>query len=106
WMESLHICRTSLLESQKKTAKHLNQLIRLNPTAKALRLALQMAQIELAVAIAAENPFLIAKATKKILQIEKQRQQLDRLQKSLIALGNFELSRGAAQALLKLRKQN
>jgi hypothetical protein len=55
WMQSLYICRTELLSAQEMTAKYLKRLMDLNPMAKSLRLALQMAQIQLAAAIAIEN---------------------------------------------------
>ncbi|MEZ0392042.1 MAG: hypothetical protein ACAH59_07510 [Pseudobdellovibrionaceae bacterium] len=106
WMQSLHICRTELLKTQKTTASHLRTLMNLNTSAKALRLALQRAQIQLAIAIATKNFPLAAKAKMEILRIEKLRRQLDGAQRSLILQANFEMSRGVQTVLRKIKKQS
>jgi hypothetical protein len=106
WMESLHICRTELLSAQKRTSVPLSTLMKLNNLAKALRIALRTAQIELAIGIATENAAQIAKATADILRIQNQQKQLDLYQKALILQGNLEMNRGLQSVATKLRAQD
>jgi hypothetical protein len=106
WMQSLHICRTNLLSAQKKTRTHLKRLMDLNALAKSLRLALKMAQAELAFAIATENPGSAAKATADIMRIQEQRKRLDLLQKSLIVRANLEMNNGLRKTVSELNLQS
>lgn len=108
WMESVHICRTELLATQKATQDHLERLMDLNPMAKSLRIALKMAQIQLAIAIAMTppNPALVAKAKAEIARIQQQRKQLELLQKSTILAANLEMARGVQSVVSKLRLQS
>lgn len=106
WMESLQICRTELLNSQKRTATQLEALIKLNPLAANLRTALLNARIQLAAAIASKNFPLAAKIQADIIRIEKQRSQLDQHQKSLIRLAEQQMSSGVDRVRRRLRSQD
>lgn len=106
WMQSLHICRTELLHSQKKASIPLKNLLELNKLAKSLRIALAMAKAQLALAIATKNPGLAAKAIADITRIEGQRRQLGLLQKTLILQANGEMARGLTAAVSKIRRQS
>jgi hypothetical protein len=106
WMESLHICRTHLLGAQDKAAKNLTDLIRLNKTVKLLRVSMIQAKIELAAAIAAKNPGLVAIAKRKILMIKRQQQAVFVQQNLLITNANSYVSYGAFQVVRLLSQQN
>jgi len=106
WMQSLHICRTKLLETQASVGKTLEKLMALNSEARALRIALQVAYAELATGIATENPGLIAKATRDIARIKRLQKNLDLLQKSHIWAGNTEMLSGIQKVARNLRTQD
>lgn len=106
WMQSLHTCRVELLKTQDQVGEHLKQLMQLNKLAKTLRLALKMAQVELAAAIAAENPPWIAKVLLRIKQIQAQQKTLDGVQRSLIAISDTKLNFAVFKVVQKIRQQD
>ena len=105
-MQSLHICRTELLETQEKAGKTLKQLMDLNNTARSLRIALKIAEAALIAAYATENPAIIAEAQVQVDQIKLQQKALDALQKSLILRANTQLFTGVQKAARLLREQD
>lgn len=106
WMQALHTCRTELLSTQNQVGKDLKRLMEMNKVAGSLRMALQAAYVELAAAIAAENPGWVAKVRWQIQQIKTQQKILDASQKTVIALANFKLNAGVYQVMQKIYKQN
>lgn len=105
WIQSLHICRTELLKTQDQTSSHLQNLLRLNPQALALRTALRIAQAQY-LAAAATNPPLAAALLVRIASLQRQRVILDRAQRALIMQANFQMSQGLLQVHQRLRDQN
>lgn len=106
WMQSLHICRTELLETQASVGKDLDRLMKLNPQVKALRIALNIAYIQLAAAIAAQNPAAAAAAQARIMQIKQQQRLLAGVQKALIFSANSKMLSGPLKVSRRLREQD
>ncbi|MGZ5279960.1 MAG: hypothetical protein ACXWC9_08460 [Pseudobdellovibrionaceae bacterium] len=106
WMQSLHICRTELLETQSSVGKTLEKLMALNAEARALRVALQAAFAEFATGIATSNPALIAKANRDIAQIKRLQKKLDVIQKSYIWDSNAKMLSGIQKVARSLRSQD
>jgi len=106
WMQSAHICRSTLLETQNQVGKELDKLMSQNLPAKSLRLRLAAAKIELAAAIASENPVWISAVELKIQQIQIQRIRLDHFQKMIILKANLQMARGSQRVVQKLRQQD
>lgn len=106
WSQSFHICRSELFKVQTSVAQNLEQLLKLNSQAKSLRVALGLAQAKLAFAMVKADPLLIAAATKEISKINKQKKQLDIIQKSIINHANLKLKAGTWRVTQKLKKQN
>ncbi len=106
WMQSLHICRSGLIQTQKEVALDLEALLRLNPVAQTLRLRLKMAYVKLAAAIASQNWGLAAQARIEIAQIKAQQKKLDLAQKLLIQKANLRMKMGSFRAYQELRSQN
>lgn len=82
------ICLTEGRKIQENLARNEEGIMKLNPIASDLRLRLNLAYAELAVAAA--NPALIAEAQAKISLIKNQQKQLDSLQKSLLKKTKIE----------------
>jgi hypothetical protein len=106
WMQSLYICRTELLKTQNGVGDTLEKLMGLNKQALSLRTQRRLAYIELAEAIAAENPALVSQAWRKIRLIERQQKALDLQQKSLIWTANSKMQGGLQKVSQKLRLQD
>lgn len=106
WMESMHICRTELLATQKRTSLPLRSLMALNPQVKLLRIAMIQAQAELAAALASQNYGWAANVQKRILQIQKQQRLIAMTQKTLIATADALMIAGPMQTLQKLISQD
>lgn len=106
WMQSLHICRVNLMETQKKVSIDLKNLMDLNTLAKSLRLQLRQAHIKLVLAIAQENWPLVAQTRLEIYQIQARQKQLDLTQKALIQLANVKMTSGVFKVYQELRRQN
>lgn len=106
WMQSLHICRSGLIQTQKEVAVDLEALLRLNPLAQTLRLRLKMAYIKLAAAIASQNWGVAAQARIEISQIKAQQKKLDIAQKLLIQKANLRMKTGSFKVYQELRSQN
>ena len=106
WMQSLHICRTELLKTQSEAKKSLENLLTLNNLAASLRAELLAARMELAAAIAAENPGLIARAEAHILKVQSRQRVLDQTQKKLIFAANFQMNSGLQKVTSKLHLQD
>jgi hypothetical protein len=106
WMQSLHICRTELLSTQKRAAQDLSTLMSLNSVAQGLRIALTAAKVELAAATVSMDPIMIAKATANIAKIKRQQQQLDGVQKALISKADLAMSAGVQKVRFLLQAQD
>ena len=106
--ESLHACRTALLDSQSRLAEGWSQLRLLNPAADALRLSAREAQAEIA---AAPDPVTRSAAIARLAAIRARQFALDARQRAIIAIANlgarleFERARaGSAAAFAKAAK--
>jgi hypothetical protein len=106
WMQSLYICRTELLETQSQTSHQLQSLMALNVQATRLRFELHMAEVELAMAIASENPPAVATAQAKINRIKHQQRLLDQRQRRIIASADQTMARGLREVEKSLRQQD
>lgn len=106
WMQALHTCRAELLQTQKRTGQHLDHLLKLNWQVKALRASMIKAQAELAYAAITFNGPLAAKATAEIARIRRLQQGIDKIQKGLILMANFEMSSGSARIMSRLKTQS
>lgn len=106
WMQSLHICRTELLSTQRKAGAKLQELMGLNSTAERLRVELAEAQERRREAMASRNPILAAKAQADIVRIKGEQAALDREQKALIANADQEMSSGVNRVVVKIRRQS
>ncbi|MGZ3770515.1 MAG: hypothetical protein ACXVCP_10300 [Bdellovibrio sp.] len=84
-------CRTDGLESQKKIAPLLTNLLALNSLSRTLKFQYLAAVAELAAAIASENIPATIKAEHKINMILEKRQTLDKQQRQLISQSNLSL---------------
>lgn len=80
--ESLHVCRKSLLQYQNALQQGLNNLLKLNPRAKSLRVL--RAQADIAVKAAAGNPYTLAAAKAYQLYIVYLQRSLYSQQMSII----------------------
>ncbi len=78
------LCIQGSIAIEKNIAQAEENLFQLNPIATSLRSRLQIALIELAFAIATENPILAAEAEIKIQQIKIEQKNLDAAQKLII----------------------
>jgi hypothetical protein len=84
-------CLHDGIELQKNLIRNEENLFRLNSFALSLRLALRAAYVELAAAIASENPAWIAEIEVKIADIKSAQAKLDRTQKTLIKIAEIDL---------------
>lgn len=106
WSESLHICRTELLSTQKQAIVPLKSLLLLNHPIKILRIKKIQAQASLALALAAQNPAAVAQLEQEILEITRQQNIIFNQQQNLIYTANTILSTGPQIAAAKLFRQN
>ncbi len=106
WMQSLHTCRTELLNTQRKASQTLSQLMELNKLVKTLRISLIAAEAELVAALATEDYPLAAQAEREILNIKKQQKNLAAVQKTLIAQADLQMLSGVAKLITQLRAQD
>ncbi len=87
--DTQHICRKSLMRVEQKRLDGLHRLMLLNVRAKVLRMKRQKAEIELAIATAA-NPAGIPAAQAKLMLVHKHQLVLSVQQKKLIFSINFK----------------
>ncbi len=106
WMQSLYICRTELLETQKAAGKEIRNLMALNIQAATLRIQLAQAKAELAAATLVVDEIGIARAMAKIANIEKKQFRLDRQQRRIIAQAESRMNQGLQKVARELRSQN
>jgi hypothetical protein len=106
WMQSLHSCRTVLLETQESTGKDIDRLMSMNSTAKALRLSLAVSQTALAAALAHLNFPVAIQLTKTIKQIRQQQRFLDQAQKAVLLSAKLKMVTGVFRAKQALARQN
>jgi hypothetical protein len=106
WMQSLHSCRTVLLETQESAGKDIERLLSMNSTAKALRLSLAASQTALAAALAHLNFPVAIQLSKTIKQIRHQQRLLDQAQKAVLLSAKYKMAMGIFRAKQALARQN
>lgn len=94
-----HHCRTKLLQSQERVARHLAELIALNPQAQALRMEREFAELD--VSLAMDPPTQAAAQAKLNIVIQKQIRFAAK-QQMLIMKAKLESRSGPAQASVSL----
>lgn len=105
WMESSHICRTTLLETQKNVSADLEKLLALNPSVKTVRLQIATTRVAIAAAIAANQGYALPQLYRLLVQFENQEHALGVAQKALIASANLKMLSGPQKVETALRKQ-
>ncbi len=106
WMQASHICRTELLKVQKVAGSRISELLKLNPQARLLRRLKTQAQLELATAIALQNPAMIAKANSDLIRIKTLQSNLDLAQRFIVERANLEMTLGLQKAAGFIRRQS
>lgn len=94
-------CYTEQTNTFSQNKRRLQQLLKLNPKALALRVENTRLQAELFLALAQKNLVLAAKVKLKLEENLQKRKQLDRLQKNYIQLANTQFERSN----LRLKKK-
>lgn len=84
-------CLNESLKIEKNLIRSEENLFKLNTLARALRLQLKLAYVELAAALASENPVWVAEVQMKISQIKGQQKNLDWLQQNLIRMAKIQI---------------
>lgn len=84
-------CITEVTQIQKNLIQNEQDLFKLNPLARALRLQLRLAYIELAAAVAAENPAWVAEVTLKIFKIKNEQSRLEKVQQAILLKAQMQL---------------
>lgn len=97
-------CITEATQIQKNLIRNEENLFRLNPLARALRLQLNLAYAELAAAVAAQNPAWQARVGIKISRIKKHQRQLDKTQKLLLQKARLDLQMQTLNLQIKLQQ--
>lgn len=109
-MAVLNICRAEQLQVQNQVGKTLTKLLALNPKARKLRASEKLARTKLQWALSIGNPYAVAAAEARLLQVQLQRQALALRQKALIQSANLRFSMAAPQLsrnlALEWRKHN
>jgi hypothetical protein len=93
--EIKHQCRTALLASQQRNERTLNELLSLNPGAKALRAEYQIA---MAAATAARDPYSIAITQAELRRVHLLQLAYSMRQKALILRAKTESLKGPEEA--------
>lgn len=97
-------CRQGGLQGQKLSAPLLASLLKLNSRALHLRVRKNQALSEIAAATISKNVVALSTATKKLIQVRKQQEELDGLQKQIIKQANLILSSASSKTRIKLYK--
>lgn len=104
-METVHQCRTDLLNIQEGVKPLLESLFKLNPLAKTLRVQRAIVEAQLAAALASGNMAIVGALTARRHRIRFQQKILDKSQKTLIVLANTQLSKGSLQAYFNMQNK-
>ncbi len=97
-------CRQGGLEGQRLSAPLLASLLKLNSRAVHLRMRRNQALSEIAAATLSKNALALSTATKKLIKVRKQQEELDGLQKQIIKQANLILNSASTKTNLKLYK--
>jgi len=102
---ALNSCRQELLKGLSKAAVPMQRILKLNNTAKALKVQEARLQVSLAAAVAAEDFVDAARITAQISEVESQRAELNSLQQTLYQQAQFEISFGQSNALQSILRK-
>ncbi|MES2857349.1 MAG: hypothetical protein V4692_15875 [Bdellovibrionota bacterium] len=100
--QAKHMCRTELLRSQEKISGRLEQLLKMNNLAKALRI--ERAAADAAVLAAAAYPLVLPVALAAQQAVVVQQSVLAAAQNTLIATARLESKLAPARSILEVRK--
>lgn len=98
------LCEKHALLTQKDIAHHLQELMRLNPEARSLRLNLETLRAEYAAAMAAEQVEALPELQAEIDEVQSAQKALDATQKGIIALANYTILQDEYQWHVALSK--
>lgn len=102
---AMNSCRQELLKGLSKAAVPMQRILKLNSTAKALKIQEATLQVSLAAAVAAEDFVDAARITAQISEVESQRTELNSLQQTLYQQAQLELGFGQNSALQSIVRQ-
>lgn len=96
-----HLCRQQLSEAQSEIKKSTENLLKLNPLAKALDIKEKVVLAQLAAAVVALRWEQIPRLTVELNKINRKQKILDKQQKAILAYSRLQTNR----ALAKLRRE-
>jgi len=105
WMNSLHLCRTQLLETQNQVGRDLDELLQTNNLVKTVRTQIVTTQLAIVAATAAYQLYAVPPLQKALLGFQQEERAIGALQKGLIVSANAKMKLGSLNAQRKIQAQ-
>lgn len=105
WMNSMHICRTELLETQSQVGLDLEKLMQTNDAVRTVRTQILTTQLAIVAATAAYQFYAVPPLQKTLLFFQQEERALGVLQKGLIASATAKMNIGSMNAQRKIQAQ-